>query len=166
MSFYTDVLKKNPKFNSTEVMKDMSLLEPGTREAVTKLIALAKDAGYDIRVLETFRSQARQQQVFKAGASKLSKVGCHGYGLACDFGLFINGKYEPNGLKYTFLVDMCKKVGMISGIDWGHPGKKNTFVDSGHVQRIPVFRQNAVFSGAWYPPVDYDPYKDMKDNGY
>lgn len=163
MSFYDDVIKADPRFDSTETIKDMDLLEPGTKAAVEKLIALAKDAGHDIRVLETFRSQARQTYVFEKGASKLKKVGCHGYGLACDFGVFVNGQYQGNNGLYMFLPELCKQVGLISGIDWGAPDQPHTFVDSGHVQRIPVWRQNAVFAGEWYPPEDYDPYGDTED---
>ena len=41
MSFYTDVIKKDPRFNSTAVIKDVSLLEPGTRVAIAKKIGRA-----------------------------------------------------------------------------------------------------------------------------
>jgi hypothetical protein len=161
MSFYTDVIMNDPRFNSTETIKDTALLEDGTRNAVMHLIALAKAAGHDLRVLETYRSQARQTMVFNNGTSKLKKVGCHGYGLACDFGVFINGQYQGNNEPYMFLPDLCKQVGLISGIDWGRPDLPHTFVDSGHVQRIPIWRQNSVFDNEWYPPAEYDPYQDQ-----
>lgn len=164
-NFYIDVLKNDPRFKTTQVIKDVSLLEPGTRAAVAKLIVLAHEAGHEIRVGETFRSQARQTQVFKAGASKLSKVGCHGYGLAADLQLIVKGKYDPNGNHYKILVPLCKQVGLISGIDWGTPKQKHTFIDAGHVQRIPIFRQAQVFSGVWYPPPNYDPYADQVAHG-
>jgi hypothetical protein len=161
MSFYTDVIQKDFRFNHPETIKDMALMETGTRKAVEKLLQMAKDKGHDLRVLETYRSQARQTEVFNKGFSKLSKVGCHGYGLACDFGVFINGQYQGNNDPYMFLPEMCKEVGLISGIDWGAPDQPHTFIDSGHVQRIPVWRQKAVFAGEWYPPENYDPYKDI-----
>jgi len=165
MSFYTDVIKKDNRFNSTQTIRDVSLLEPGTRAAVAKLIVLAHEAGHELKVGETYRSQARQLQCFKNGATQLRKVGCHGYGVACDLQMIVNGKYDPKGEDYAFFQDLCKKVGLISGIDWGTPNQKHTFHDWDHVQRVPVFRQNALFAGTWYPPVDYDPYADMKEHG-
>ena len=165
MSFYTDVLKKDKRFNSTKQITDINLLEPGTRAAVAKLISLAHAAGHEIRVAETYRSQTRQGQLFKQGFTQLRKVGCHGFGVACDLNLFVNGKYDPDGTDYSFFVDLCKQAGLVSGIDWGTPHQKHTFHDWDHVQRVPVFRQNDLFAGKWYPPVNYDPYQDMKDHG-
>jgi hypothetical protein len=165
MSFYTDVLEKDPRFTSTDTIKDMALLEPGTRAAMQKLIELAKAQGHDVRVTETYRSQARQEYVFSQGWSKLQKVGCHGYGIAADLGVFIGGKYMGDNKPYLFLPELCKEVGLISGIDWGNPNIPHNFVDSGHVQRIPVWRQKQVFSGSWYPPEHYNPYEDKINDG-
>jgi hypothetical protein len=47
---------------------------------------------------------------------------------------------------------------MIWGGDWGNPGVRHKFVDSVHVQRCAIKSQKALFSGAWYPDQDYDPY--------
>ena len=153
-NFYTDVLKNDIRFDSTTVIKDVDLLEPGTKAAVQKIIELAAGMGKTLKVTETYRSQARQTEVYNNGASKLKKVGCHGYGLAVDFALFEGKKYIQDGEQYKFLIDLCKEVGMISGIDWGAPDQKHTFIDSGHVQRIPLHRQTEVFNGEWYPPED------------
>ena len=158
-NFYLDVLVPHRVFRSSVLQKDLSLLEPGTHTAVVSIIAEARRMGFDLHVGETFRSQARQTFVYKQGASKLKTVGCHGYGLAADLQLFRNGKYIGDGDQYDFLIPLCKKFGMISGIDWGD-GKKGSFIDAGHVQRIPVHRQAATFAGKWYPPLVYDPYKD------
>ena len=164
-NFYTDTIEKDPRFRSTETIKDLSLLEPGMRAKVAQMIVLAHAAGHELRVGETFRSQARQTQVFNAGASQLRKVGCHGYGLACDLQLWIGGKYDPRGQDYAFFEDLCRKVGLISGIDWGTPNEHHSFHDWDHVQAIPVFRQPALFAGAWYPPPSYDPYADQVAHG-
>jgi hypothetical protein len=97
--------------------------------------------------------------------TKLRNVGCHGYGVAADFGLFIDGKYAEDNKPYEFLRTLARKHGLVSGQDWGH-AREGDFVDSGHVQRVPVWRQNALFSGAWYPAEDYDPYADSTAHGH
>lgn len=158
-NFYKDVLMPHKAFRSIVTQKDLALLEPGTHTAVVSIVAEARRMGFDLRVGETFRSQARQTYVYNQKASKLKKVGCHGYGLAADLQLFRNGKYIGDGDQYDFLMPLCRKFGMVSGIDWGD-GKKGSFIDAGHVQRIMVSKQEAVFSGKWYPPVVYNPYTD------
>lgn len=160
MSFYTEVIKKSPWFNSTNVCKDMILLEPSFRAKVQAVLDLAHKDGYDLRVAETFRSQARQAYLFDHGLTQLRKVGVHNYGLACDFSLFINGKYETDGSKYSFLLDYGKKIGFISGINWGTPWQSHSFHDWDHIQDVPVFRQNELFAGTWYPDNGYNPIKD------
>lgn len=158
-SFYDSVIRNSAAFRSDAVCKDSNLLEPGTRAAVLAMLADAKSQNIDLRLLETYRSQTRQSALFVKRATQLRVVGCHGYGVAADFGMFINGKYAENNKPYVFLRQMARKYGLISGQDWGH-AKEGSFVDSGHVQRVPVWRQNQLFAGAWYPPVEYDPYTD------
>lgn len=165
MSFYTEVICKDLRFNSVETIRDVSLLEPGTRAAVAKMILLAHQAGHELRVGETYRSQARQTQVFKAGASKLRKVGCHGFGVACDLQLWIGGKYDPRGVDYGFFETLCKECGLISGIDWGEPEEHHSFHDWDHVQKVPLFRQPSLFGGSWYPEPTYDPWADEAAHG-
>lgn len=159
MTFYDTVIRHSPAFHSDAVCKDMTLLEPGTRAAVLALVADAKASGHDLRVLETYRSQTRQSALFAKHATQLRVVGCHGYGVAVDFGVFTNGKYEEGNKPYVFLRQMARKHGLISGQDWGH-AITGSFVDSGHVQRVPVWRQAALFSGSWFPAEVYDPYAD------
>jgi len=164
MTFYSTVIRNSKAYRSDAVCKDVGLLEPGTRSAVLALIADAKAQGIDLRLLETYRSQTRQSALFMRHATQLRTVGCHGYGVAVDFGVFIKGVYQGSAKPYNFLRDMARKHGLISGIDWGHL-KSGSFVDSGHVQRVPVWRQDALFSGAWYPAeTGYDPYADSVAN--
>lgn len=158
-SFYDTVIRNSKAFRSDAVCKDVALLEPGTRAAVAALMAEAKEEGHDLRLLETYRSQTRQSALFSQHRTQLRVVGCHGYGVAVDFGVFVNGKYAEDNKPYVFLRDLARKHGLISGQDWGH-AKIGGFVDSGHVQRVPVWRQAALFGGAWYPPTVYDPYTD------
>lgn len=159
MNFYIDTIRNSKAFHSDAVCKDMDLLEPGTRAAVLALVADAKAQSIDLRVLETYRSQTRQSALFAKHATQLRVVGCHGYGVAVDFGVFIKGVYQGDNKPYVFLREMTRKHGLISGQDWGHP-KTGGFIDSGHVQRVPVWRQDVLFAGTWYPPEVYDPYAD------
>jgi hypothetical protein len=164
-NFYLDIIKHDPRFSSTERINDLALLEPGTRLAVQALIADAKSQGHDLRVTETYRSQARQEMLFSRHATELRKVGVHGYGLAADFALYIDGKYQTDAAPYSFIQRLAPKHGLVSGIDWGLPAIRHTFQDTDHVQRIPLFRQNTLFSGEWYPPSLYDPHADAVENG-
>ena len=101
-SFYADVLRNSKAFRSDAVCKDMALLEPGTRAAVQALLDDAKHRGHDLRLLETYRSQTRQSALFMRHATQLRTVGCHGYGVAADFGVFTNGKYEEETSRTSF----------------------------------------------------------------
>lgn len=164
VSFYDTVIRNSKAFRSDAVCKDMALLEPGTRAAVLALVDEAKHDGHDLRVLETYRSQTRQSALFVKHATQLRVVGCHGYGVAADFGVFINGKYQENSGPYVFLRQLARKHGLISGLDWGHKGPLSW--DSGHVQRVPVWRQAALFGSSWYPGPVYDPYADSAANNH
>ena len=163
MSFYDTVLRNSPAFRSDAVCKDPAMLEPGTRAAVLALLADTKTQGADVRLLETYRSQTRQSALFMRHATQLRVVGCHGYGVAADFGVFVKGVYQTSDEAYQFLRHLARKHGLISGIDWGHPVPKG-FEDSDHVQRVPVWRQAALFDGLWFPPENYDPYADSAAN--
>lgn len=164
-NFYNSVLRNSKEFRSDDRTSKIELLEPGTRAAVVALLNEARNAGHDLRILETYRSQTRQSYLFQRRATQLRVVGCHGYGVAADFGVFVNGKYAEHNEPYVFLRDLARKHGLISGQDWGHL-REGGFVDSGHVQRVPVWRQNAMFNGAWYPTENYDPYADSAANGH
>jgi hypothetical protein len=157
VSFYTDIIQKDKRFTSKLCCKDVNLLEPGFRAAMAQVMLDAHNLGIDLRLMETFRSSARQQELFAKHLTKLQKVGCHGFGLACDVGVFVGGKYAESGNAYAFLKDVARKRGLIWGGSWGW--------DFGHLQRIPIWRQNQVFDGEWYPPADYDPYKDRPLSG-
>lgn len=163
-SFYGTVLRNSKAFRSDAVCKDPGLLEPGTRAAVVALVAEATAEGHDVRLLETYRSQTRQSALYTQRKTQLRVVGCHGYGVAADLGVFLDGKYAVDNAPYVFLRDLARKHGLISGQDWGHV-KPGSFVDSGHVQRVPVWRQGELFAGTWYPPADYDPYADSLAHG-
>ena len=160
-NFYTNIIKKDHRFKSIHTIKDLNLLEPGTRAACQALLKDCRALGHDVRITETYRSQARQMEVFRLGYSHLRKVGCHGYGVAFDVGVWIDGKYEDDGDPYyKFLLPLARKYYLVSGQDWAEPHHHHSFIDYGHFQRIPVSRQGELFRGEFYPPENYNPYED------
>ena len=155
-NFYTDVITVSSYFDSTEVCRDLMMLEPGTRTAVQSIIADAmSEHDIDLRVSETFRSQERQQMLFAQGATKedgktSASMGVHHFGLACDFFKMINGEASWAG-DWSFLRDLTEKHGLISGLDWGLPNMKHTFIDPDHVQACTLEQQPELYAGTWYP---------------
>src|SRR5204863_9572327 len=82
-SFYEDVIKNDARFNSAKRVADPELIEPVTRAAIANILRDARALGVELMVVVTYRGQARQQELFNKGASKLRGVGVHHYGLAC-----------------------------------------------------------------------------------
>ena len=153
-SFYTTVLQVHPSFHSTMPLKDVALLEPVTRDAVSKIITTAMAAGVQLQVLETYRSAERQAQLFDQGATQLQQVGVHHYGLACDLGIVVGGQVNWKA-DYSIIGRLAAQFGLVWGGDWGTPQNPHSFRDYDHVQRISVADQAKLFSGDWYPPPNY-----------
>jgi hypothetical protein len=151
-NFYTDVIARSPDFLPTATVRDLGLLEPVTRAAVQAVITEAAAAPLRIRlrVTETYRSQERQGQLFRQGATHLRTVGCHHYGVAADFCKIINGVPSWAG-DWAFLRTLAEKYGLISGLDWGLPHVRHSFVDPDHVQRVTIGQQDELLAGLWYP---------------
>lgn len=158
-SFYAKVISLDPRFYSSNRVDDPALLEPVTRQLVLELMAKAHNIGITLMIYETYRSQQRQLELFNNGASRLQTVGVHHYGLACDIVRSVNGEPSWKG-DFSFLGKLAQSCGLIWGGDWGAPQIQHHFVDSVHVQRCAVARQNDLFAGLWYPEETYDPYED------
>jgi len=150
VSFYTEVIARDSRFHSMDIVRAVSLLEPVTRAAVASLIVKAAASGIELMVTETFRSEDRQQELFARGATELRTVGVHHFGLACDLCKVVDGKPSWGG-DWTFMVGLCAEVGLISGVNWGLPNERHSFIDADHVQRCTVAEQSALFAGTWYP---------------
>lgn len=161
-SFYQDVIKQDPRFNSTSPIRDLGLLEPVTRSAVMSIITDAGQMGIRLMVTETYRSRARQEALFAAGKTRLKAVGVHAFGLAADFCKLVDGRASWDG-DWSFLRDLAERHGLISGYDWGQPGKQHTFVDPGHVQRCSLAMQPDLFAERWYPTEAYNPLLSVYD---
>lgn len=158
MSFYTDIIQKDLRYHSPLACYDPALLHPDFRQVVQDIIADAAAMGETLHIGETFRSQARQAYLFSKNLTQLRTVGVHGYGLACDLIRLVNGKYDPVGQDYAFLIKLCAahpcpwpNAQTISGADWGLPNQIHTFRDWDHIQAVTIAQQPALFSQEWYP---------------
>lgn len=158
MNFYHDVIVNDPRFHSTKVVNDLALLEPVTRAAVQAIIADALEMGIELMIFETYRSKELQQAYFRRGVTKLRNVGVHHYGLAADLVKSVHGNPSWKG-SFDFMLELAERHNMISGLNWGDPDSKHSFIDPVHVQRITVADQAALFNGTWYPTADYNPYE-------
>jgi hypothetical protein len=154
VSFYTDVIQTDPRYSSSSPCRDMSLLEPGTRAAVEALIADAKSQGITLEVTETFRSQARQEQLYKEHLTELQTCGCHEYGVAADVLVLKDGKADWSNESYFFLATLAPAHGLVWGGNWGVKGDESNpsvFHDWDHLQSVAVSQQSDLFAGTWYP---------------
>jgi hypothetical protein len=158
-NFFNDVISKDSRFNTANRVDDPLLLEPMTRQLVQQIIDAAGKMGIAVMIFETYRSQARQQQLFNNGATKLRSVGVHQYGLACDVVRVVGGEPSWKG-DFSFLGQLAHSSGLIWGGDWGDPSIQHSFIDSVHVQRCKVARQGELFAGNFYPDDEYNPYTD------
>jgi D-alanyl-D-alanine carboxypeptidase len=158
-NFYSEVISLDARFCSSNCVDDPALLEPVTRQLVQRLLAMAQNIGTKLMIYETYRSQQRQQELFNNGAARLRFAGVHHYGLACDIVRSVNGEPSWKG-DFSLLGKLAQSCGLIWGGDWGAPQIQHHFVDSVHVQRCAVARQNDLFAGVWYPEEAYDPYAD------
>lgn len=156
-NFFTEEIKNDTRYLSPSRVGARSLLEPITRSAVLAIMQDAEAMGIPLLLFETFRSKARQKQLFLSGATQLEKVGAHHYGLACDLVKDVGGEPSWKG-DFTFLGKLAKKHGLIWGGDWGKPGVKPKFYDGVHVQRVTLSRQKELLAGTWYPDNTYDPW--------
>lgn len=156
MSFYTDVIQQDPRYTSVGRICAADLLEPVTRAAVEAIMIASANNGIPLIAFETYRSQARQAQLYAAGATQLRTVGVHAYGLACDLVKDVGGQPSWDG-DFSFLRPLALAHGLVWGGDWGDSTVHHSFVDMVHVQRINVADQPKLFSGAWYPDADYAP---------
>jgi hypothetical protein len=158
-NFYTDTIRQDLRYDSPNRIADLNLLEPTTRGLVQQIVADAKAHGLELMVFETYRSQARQDQLFAQGATQLRTVGVHHYGLACDIVKSIDGDPSWKG-DFSLLGRLAHQYHLIWGGDWGNPNIPHTFIDEPHVQRCSLDRQASLFQNQWYPDNSYDPYVD------
>jgi hypothetical protein len=154
-NFFSDVISRDIRFHCAARVSDLFLLEPIMRQLVQQILDAARQMSIEVMVYETYRSQARQQELFNNGATRLREVGVHQFGLACDIVRVVGGEPSWKG-DFSFLGELAHSSGLIWGGDWGDPSIEHSFIDSVHVQRCTVARQGALFAGTFYPDDSYN----------
>jgi len=97
-----------------------------------KILEIAKGEGFDLRVVQGLRTFAEQDALFRQRPRVTRARGgqsYHNYGLAVDFGFFVNGKYDGNDLS---LYKRIEAWATTVGLEWG--GNWKSFKDLPHVQ--------------------------------
>ena len=156
MNWYRDVIRESAAFNATSRVATLTLLHPTFRRKVEAVITDALGVGVRLIAFETYRSQARQTELYKQKVTELRTVGVHHYGLAADL-VPLDSRGVPtwdDPEAFRLLQHLAHVHGLVSGIDWGHPERHHTFVDEPHVQMCSIEQQDALFRGEWYPPVE------------
>lgn len=129
--------------------KIFATLQPHVIPYMRALIHSAADSGIVLKALSGTRTYAEQEEIFKRGASRAhGGHSNHNFGIACDFGIFINGKYLDNEVEEHRITSrtmdaMYSTVGQIGkslGLEWG--GDWKSFVDMPHFQLRPVWAKD------------------------
>jgi peptidoglycan LD-endopeptidase CwlK len=118
--------------------RQWDLLDPDFTQRLLVVFQIMKDRhGYDMVLLEGYRSPARQEQLLSMGNS-VTKAGAnmsyHQFGLAGDCAFMLNGKIvisekEPWAMKgYEYFGVIAKEVGLVWGGSW------KSILDFGHVE--------------------------------
>ena len=152
-NYFTDVIVPHTHYMAARRIAHPLLLEPILREKVGCILQEAKRRGTPLALFETFRSEARQEQLFEAKRTQLRKVGVHHYGLACDLVRIVDGRLDWEA-DHGVVGELAEAHRLVWGGAW------QTIHDPYHVQRIAVGRQGELFAGAFYPGEDYDPLAD------
>ena len=137
--------KDQQQFQSAD--RDWQKLDAGFMQQVLQLIAGMKVYGYELVLLEGYRSPERQALLAERGAN-VTRAGAyqskHQYGLAADMAFLREGKLviaetDPWAMEgYQRLGMLAKQVGLTWGGGW-------SFQDYGHIespQRISKVSQN------------------------
>lgn len=114
----------------------LAMLHPKMRGQARKFVESARKLGIDLRVTSTYRSIAKQNELYGYGRTDKSKgivtnarggQSYHNYGLAMDVVPYVDGKPD-------WKTDWAKlgALGKAHGLEWG--GDFKTFVDRPHFQ--------------------------------
>lgn len=112
-------------------------VHPELRLKLETIQALMREEGYDLRLMEGFRSDARQAQLLASG-SGVTQVGagrsCHNHGFAADMVIFVRNRPSWD-LTHSHVRDGYARFGELAtsaGLRWG--GAWTHFQDMPHVE--------------------------------
>lgn len=118
-------------------MRDVSLLHPNLQVKCRSLIDECKQAGVEIIITQTLRTEKEQNDLYAQGRTKPGMIvtnlkypnSLHCWGMAFDVAVMVNGKVNWERL------ELYRKVGQIGkrlGLEWG--GDFKSFPDMPHFQ--------------------------------
>ncbi|WP_069999455.1 M15 family metallopeptidase [Cellulosilyticum sp. I15G10I2] len=111
---------------ATVACRDINKLTPETKILCLRFLAECKAQGLNIGISETWRSEERQKEMIKSGASKITRSK-HMDGLAFDFYNNQVGNLYPDDI-----MRKCGAIGKKLGLYWG--GDFKGFYDSCHLE--------------------------------
>jgi hypothetical protein len=124
-----------------KVLDDLDFLLSAFRPKVDLMIAAMTARGFKLRVFETRRERQRAHYLASIGKSKNGALSMHCLDAALD--CVDAEKLWDNPAFFRALGEESQKLKLTWGGDWdGDPTTKESFVDSPHVQAIPVHLQN------------------------
>lgn len=98
--------------------KRVEELQPWMQYAYKQLVIKCKKAGFDILLIETKRSQERQDDIYKDGTGP-KELGPHGFGCAFDTAPLTNSKLDwANIALFKKMGEIGKRLGLAWGGDW------------------------------------------------
>lgn len=108
---------------SSENEAKLARLHPAVRTRAEQFLTKAKEAGFDLRITEGFRSVEKQNELYAQGRTKPGKIvtwakggaSFHNYGLAFD----IYDKKKGYDVDWNKLAGIGKEAGLEWGGDWG-----------------------------------------------
>ena len=153
-------LKTQPEWKSTRIVRDTQYLFQPFGQVVEEILRQISELGLPFAAFETFRSPARQAEVYEKGYSRIKTPGPHAFGLAIDIvgtangkplsGIFDSASWSHQKYPWRKLGEVVESYGLI----WG--GRWKSIVDYPHLQAIPVDLKlyRRILSGEWYPAAD------------
>jgi peptidoglycan L-alanyl-D-glutamate endopeptidase CwlK len=121
---------------SIDNAEKLESVNPILAEKARNLLALAKTAGYQLRVIQAVRTFAEQDALYAQGRSRKGPIvtnarggqSWHNFGMAVDFAFIVGGQISWEDKLYSRIGQWAD----IAGLDWG--GNWHKFKDLPHVQ--------------------------------
>lgn len=102
----------------TDRIDDLNQLHPILKTKILLLLKLAKEAGLNVDVFETYRTPERSNMLYDKGTGAKAGYSYHNYNLACDI-VFKNDKgWTWDSKDWIKLGEIGKSIGLDWGGDW------------------------------------------------